>query len=209
MIAKNHLVGQLHLKMYVAALGDLSLCADDQDCLKYAQEIKSWVCAARVCEGTGKNKRPLDCWKDRLREYTPEVMSQMGPLICPLISSPGIQTRRAIVRHLPVSDIDGEDTLVEYGAYLMALKGASSACEDYIKNYVGAYGPQWKFKWYRALSGCRILARERTREQEEGDFYTWFGVTRAWGTCLGIINSEMRRACNAPGATSPLPVYGQ
>ena len=85
----------------------------------------------------------------------------------------------------------------------MALKGSAESCENYIKSYVGAYGygSQWNYRWYRALSGCRILAHESTREQEEKDFYTWLGVVREAGApCPDIVNSELRNACSVPGA---------
>lgn len=90
----------------------------------------------------------------------------------------------------------------------MALKGSAESCENYIKSYVGAYGygSQWNYRWYRALSGCRILAHESTREQEEKDFYTWLGVVREAGDpCSDIVNSELRNACSTPGARFLLP----
>jgi hypothetical protein len=128
-------------------------------------------------------------------------------LICPFIKFHSAQTRKALVRVL--SDPNAtEDNVLEDGASLMAFRSAKS-CEDYIKNYVGPYGPQWKLRWYMAISGCRILAHERTRQEEEKDFSTWFGVVKGSGNCSDIINSEMRRACSAPGATSPIPVYGK
>ena len=201
--SENH----LHLRTFEAATGDLSLCAGDKDCFKYAKEIKAWVCAADVCERKATSKKPLDCWVGGLREYSKEVIDQTNPLMCPALNSPSLETRRAVLSHLPRWDVEGEDTFVEYGAYLMALKGSAASCEDYIKNYVGAYGPQWKFKWYRMLSGCRILAHERTREQEEKDFYTWFRVVQGSGHCSDIVNSEMRKACNAPQAASPGPSF--
>ena len=61
---------------------------------------------------------------------------------------------------LPAWDVEGEDTFVEYGAYLMALKGSAASCEDYIKDYVGPYGPRWKFKWYRSVVRVSYLSRE-------------------------------------------------
>jgi hypothetical protein len=207
MVLRKSFVDGLHLRMYDAAAGDLSLCVRDKDCLKYAQEIKSWVCAASVCEGTDKSKKPLDCWGARLSEYSKEVMDRMGPLMCPLIEFPSTETRRAILIRLPVKDVEGEDTLIEYGAYLLALKGSAESCEDYIKNYVGAYGSQWKYKWYKALSGCRIFARQSTREMEEKDFYTWFGVVQGRGSCSDMLSRELRKACNTPAAKFPVSVY--
>jgi hypothetical protein len=206
MVSRKPPVDRLHLTNYEAAAGDLSLCRNNGDCLKDAVEIKSWICAASVCDGTDKNKKPLDCWGDRLHEYSKGLIDQMDPLMCSLLRSPGIETRRAIAIHLPAWDVEGEDTMVEYVAYLMALKGAAGSCENYIKDYIGAYGPRWSFHWYKALSGCRILARERTRGQEEKDFYTWFGVVQGVGHCSDIVNSQMRQACSAPQAASPVPL---
>ena len=97
--------------------------------------------------------------------------------------------------------------MVENGAYLLAFKGEANSCQDFIKSYVGAYGPNWNFKWYRAMSGCRILAHESTREKEEKDFYTWFGAEQGLNDCSGIVNSELKAACNTKGAASPKPSY--
>lgn len=195
------IVNRLHLNMYEAAAGDLSLCGDDTICLKYAKRIKSWICAAAACEGPDTSKRPVDCFEEFLNEYSKEVQDQINELICPLIKSPGAETRRAVLSHIPDSTKEGEDGMVRYGAYLLALNGSTVSCENYIKNYVGAYGPQWDSGWYRALSGCRILAQESTREQEEKDLYVWLGVMRKAGNlCSDIVNSELRNVCGTPGA---------
>ena len=199
-------VAQVHLGMYEAAAGDLSLCADEEDCLVHATRIKSWVCVAGVCKGADQDRKPVDCFKGILDKYPKETQNQINSSFCSLIESPGALTRQAFLTHLPSS---AEDGLVENGAYLLALNGSAGACENYIKNYVGAYGSQWNYQWYRAMSGCRILAHETTREQEEKDFYTWFGVVQGVGNCSAIVNSEMRQACSAPGATSPLAPHGQ
>ena len=54
---------------------------------------------------------------------------------------PNTETRQAFLKYLP-KDIH-EDDLVELEADSWALKGSSAPCEQHIKNYFGAYGPQW------------------------------------------------------------------
>ncbi len=78
------------------------------------------------------------------------------------------------------------------------------SCENYIKSYVGT---QWSWKWYREVPGCRILARERTRAQEEKDFLIWLGVTKGVGECFDIVNKGMRRFCYDPNVVSPEPLF--
>lgn len=198
-------VDELHLKMFEAAMGDLSLCGEDEYCIKRARMVGFWLCAVAVCEGTDKSKEPIACFEESLKVYSKEQLSQLNPFVCPLINSPSVETRQPLL----INKMDGgmEDLLVEHGAYLFALKGSLGLCEDYIKNYVGEYGRKWEYKWYRALSGCRILAGQSTREQEEKDFHVWFGVVQGQGSCSDIMNNEMRNACSAPEATSPMILY--
>lgn len=192
-------VDQLHLNMYEAAAGDLSLCGDDTICLKHAKRIKSWICAVAVCDGTDTSKKLVDCFEGVSKPDSKEAQDQINSSLCSLIKTPSSETRRALLTQIPDTT---EDRLVEEGAYLLALKGSAGAGESYIKNYVGAYGgPQWNYQWYKALSGCRILAHESAREQEEKDFYRWLGVLREVGDpCSDIVNSELRSACSTPGA---------
>ncbi len=201
---RKDLVDRLNLKIYEAAAGNLSLCGKEDHCLKPVSTIKGFLCVDAACTGTDKSKKPFDCFKFQGEpdKYTADVQDKINSLTCYLIKSPSSEIRRELLTY--VQGVN-EDFLVENGAYLIALKGSEASCERYIKNYVGDYGPQWKSIWYKALSGCRILAGETTREQEEKDFYTWFGVVQGSGTCSDIINSQMREACNAPGAGSPIP----
>mgnify|MGYP003392419393 CR=1 FL=1 len=201
------LVDQLHLRMYEVAAGDLLSCADDKSCLKFVQSIKSSLCVVAVCDGTDKSKEPVACFEGMSDQFSIKVLDQINQAVCSLIKSPSAETRRALLS-IPGLGND-EDGSVESGAYQMALKGPAGSCQNYIKDYVGAYGPQWKSQWYRAMSGCRILTHERTRMQEEKDFYTWFGVAQGSSVCSDIINSEMRKACSAPGAASPAPLSVQ
>ena len=197
------LVDRLHLRIYEAAAGDFSLCADDKYCSKEAKTIKSWRCAADVSNGTDKSKNPFDCFEGTADKYSKEDQAKIASSFRSLIGSPSAITRQAFLSYSLGAAT--EDFIVEQGAYYMVSKGSAESCENYIKDYVGAYGPQWKPDWYKALSGCRILAGKSTREQEEKDFYTWFGVVQGSGNCSDIVNSEMQKACNAPGAASPMP----
>ena len=196
------LLKKLHLKTYEAAVGDLSLCQADGKCIKDAKNLKFWFCAAALCDGKDNGKEPITCFPQASHQYTINEQEQLNALICPVIKSPSTETRQAFLSHFPSGT---QEELVEYGAYFMALKGSAESCEGYIKNYVGAYGPQWNFEEYKALSGCRILARKDTREQEEKDFDKWFGVVQGSGQCSDINNNEMQNACNTPGAASPVP----
>ena len=162
----------LHLREFEAAAGDLSSCAGDSYCLNHAREIKSWSCAEALCQGTVKSKSPITCFKKLAEKYPVLVQEQIDESICPLLNSPGIEIRSKFLTHFPN---ETNDDLVEIAAYLLALKGSWGSCQDSIKNYVGAYGPKWNNEWYRALSGCRILAKKRTLQEEDNDFFVWSG----------------------------------
>ena len=204
--SKEYLISQLDLKLFVAALGDLTLCADDELCQKHAKRIRTWLCAAVACDGADKTKKPLDCFEG-ISDQFKNSQDQMNALICPLLKTPNADTRKAFLSRLPDGD---ENDLVEKVAYVLALQGSASACENYIKDYVGPYGPQWKYRWYRAMSGCRMLSGDSTKELEEKNYTTWFGVVQGTGSCSDIYITEMRSACSAPGATSPVLVdYAQ
>ena len=97
--SRKALVDQLDLKMYEAAAGDLSLCGDDKDCLEQAKEIKYWLCAAAVCDGTDKSKKPIDCFEGVSDKYSKEDQDQINSSICSLIESPGTVTRQALLSH--------------------------------------------------------------------------------------------------------------
>ena len=206
--SRESFVDQLDLKMYEAAAGNLSLCGDDQDCLEDVKNIKSWLCAAGVCDGKDKSKNVVDCFGGEASKYFQKAPNQTASLFCSLIKSPSTVTRQAFLSNISGPNVS-EGPIVEYGAYLMSLKVSAVSCENYIKDYVGAYGPQWTLKWYRALSGCRILAGESTRDLEEKNFSTWFRVAQGSGSCSDIFISEMRNACNAPGAASSMPSSAQ
>ena len=191
-----------YLRMYEAAGGDISLCANKEDCLVDAQRIRSWFCAADVCAGADKSRKAINCFEELSNKYSKEAQEQIDSSFCSLLASPNTITRKAFLGHIGDPNLT-EDRLVKYVAFVLALKGPSQSCQDHIKNYVGPYGPQWKSQWYKALSGCRILTRERTREQEEKDLSAWAAAKDGAGRCSDIVNIEMRKVCDTPQAASP------
>ncbi|MDP2653397.1 MAG: hypothetical protein Q8Q08_05130 [Candidatus Omnitrophota bacterium] len=189
-------IKDLELRKFAAAAGDLSLCSNDAGCLKDAKRIKAGVCATKVCDGKGAGKRINDCFVDVFDPVTKED-PELDAIMCALMKSPGFETRRTLMAHIPGSR---EEDIVKHIAFIYASKGSGGLCEKQIKDFLGPFGPQWDFLSYSALSGCRILAHQRTHEEEEKDFYTWLGVVDGLGDCSGIVNSDMRKACNTPGA---------
>jgi len=188
--ADQSLVEQLGLKTFEALQGNLSVCGDDAKCVSQAKRIKSFQCAAGVCDGRDKSQKAIDCFEGGFKQSPPEVRDQIEASMCSLIESPSALTRQAFLKHISDNETT-EDELVEFGAYNLALKGDAQSCENYIKNNIGS----GSFQWYRALSGCRILAGEKTLVLEEKDYDTWLKVKEGSGTCSGIINSEIRKAC--------------
>ena len=206
-VAPEDRLHHMFLRPYEAAAGDSSACKGDDDCLAHANAIKNLLCIADGCNGTNKTKGPTACIKKLLAGQPLSQQEGIADAICAVIKSPGPKTRQALLKY---SSHSKEGDVMEFQAYISALKGSARDCEESIKNYVGPYGPQWNDKWYRAMSGCRILAKERTREQEEKDFSTWFGVKQGSDGCSSIVNTEMRNACSTPTATTPIPpAYGQ
>ncbi len=196
---RERLVTQMSLGAFEAILGDVSLCADDGSCVEQVGQMKAVACAANICNGAD-GKDPATCFGGLFDKYSPKDKAQAAGVICSWIKSPNKDTRQALMTIVPGSPEDG---LVKKEAFLLALKGSTGACEETIKNYVGAYGPKWKNEWYKALAGCHILSRASTRKDEEKDFYTWFGVIQGTGSCADIVNGELRNACSAPNAGSP------
>lgn len=202
---RKNLFDLLRLYVFEASFGNSSACTGHSGCLEDAKRITNWLCASRACDGTDKNKTVFDCG-ELSNKYSKEIKERLGSSYCFLIKSPSAFSRQTFLKYFSNNPHATDEEMVEYGAYLMALKGSAESCENYIKNYVGAYGPRWTYKWYRRMSGCRILAGKRTREQEEKDFNTWFDVMQGSGKCSDIVNSEMLKACSAPGAASPIPL---
>lgn len=193
----------LRLNRFEAVVGDPSLCANDKSCMSFVKNIKTWRCAADACGGTDKSKRIVDCFEGAGGKYSAENQAKIAPLICKEISSPSAENRKALLSYIPYRD---EEDLIGIVAMVLALKGSAQSCEQYIKSYVGAYGAQWDPQRYATLSGCRILAHETTRDLEEKNFLKWFGVVHGSGSCSDIFIHEMRDACKAPSAASPVPL---
>jgi hypothetical protein len=172
-----------------------SLCANDDRCfIRYAK------CASDICLGPDKTRDPVDCFPQQFDSYSFIEKKQIASYICAFIKSPSAQTREDLLKY----GADDKNRLIENAAFIKALNGSAKSCEDTIKSYVGPYGAKWTLEWYRDLAGCRMLAHQRSRDEEEKDFSTWFGIVRGSGKCADMAEPEMRDACNAPGAT-PMP----
>lgn len=192
-------VYMLHLDVYEAAVGDLSACKEDKACLRQAQKIREWKCAADLCRSENQGKNPIGCFDGLSKELSPDKLNQLDLLVCPLLKSSNEDSRKEIVE---LNSKFNEDNLVESAAYVMAMNDSATTCENYIKEYVGDYGSRWNYKWYRALSGCRILAHQSTVDEEEKDFYVWYGSLINW-SCSNIINSGVSLACQTADAAVP------
>ena len=161
-------------------------------------------CAAAYCDGTDKSKSPLDCFHGFDQKYEQKDQDQINSSFCSMIESPTSLTRKALLSHLADPHAT-EDEAVENVAYLLAITKSPQACKDHIKSFIGNYGSQWNYQWYRAMSGCRILGHQRTREQEEKDYYMWHEVSQGFGNCSSIPGDDIRKACNVPGVRFPSP----
>jgi len=200
-------IDKFRLRVYEATIKvDSSFCKADQYCLDHMRYYRSLICIDEVCNLTDKSERSVDCAPAFAALYSPELQVKVSDALCALVSDPGPATRKAYL-NLVVNETEGE--AVELGGYLMALKGSSRSCQDYIKQYVGPWGSSWNFQWIRALSGCRILAKESRSEDEERDLNKWLAVAQGAGHCSDIVNIDMREACGAPGAKPPVPAYEQ
>lgn len=185
---KESLLKTLNLKRFDDI--DDEACAADENCVV----IKRVHCIASACEPTG-NKNPTACFKDfkgdaRVRDE----------LICKTAVSPDSQNRKEL---LAVLEDNNEGDLIPGVALIQAVKGNSATCQDLVKKFVGPYGNGWNKDWYVVMSGCRILAKERTIKEEDDDYATWADVDAGNKTCSEIINVEMFNACSAKGAASP------
>ena len=200
-IPVDDLVKRLRLSIFEVVAGDLMNCPDQQ-CLNQMQFFSALKCAANKCAQSDQGAGLDLCFGDFFGKYSTEQKGQISRDMCSVINSSNPDSRQVLLGHF--KDIN-ESLLVNIQASVQALNGSASACEAVIKDYVGRYGSHWTYEWYRSLSGCRIVAHERTRAEEENDFAAWFSVLRGTGQCSVIKNSEMRNACSAPGAASPLP----
>lgn len=198
------LVEQLNLKLFDAANAELSVCLGEAPCLYFAQQIKAWRCVSNVCEQGEEGMRPAACFADQFRSYSDEDQTKISQAICSIVKSPTKETRISLLDLVP--DMS-EHVLIENSAYLWAFKKNVDQCVAVIKDYVGEFGPNWNFRWYRSLSGCRILAQESTRVKEEKDYHKWLSIQRGEGQCSDIKNKTLREACEAPGSAYPKPGF--
>jgi hypothetical protein len=206
------IIKRLHLAGYEAAVtGDLSLCQEDPQCLFLPSIIKSYQCAGKICE-TGDIKSFSSCFEISKEEQEKTGFvnkeKQFSDLICPFLKSDDSSDEflNFIGKFVNEGTKDSGYAnyfMIKIKAFYYALQGSESSCVGYIKKKVGEYGPQWTNDWYGALSGCRILAHEATREQEEKDYLTWIKVDQGTGSCAEIMDKELRKACNAPGVKFP------
>lgn len=199
---KNAYIDHLSFKTFEALAGGISICQSDEECLNGVKLFKSFLCASDVCNGADQGKEPTACFVGKFDSLSLDDRKKASDLICSWIKSPNPQNRQELTSIFHVKE---KETVVEAEAYILALKGSTSSCENYIKSYIGPYGPKWNTDWYGALAKCRILGHERTRSQEEKDFMTWYGAVKGLNLCSDIVNPEMRNACSAKDAASPIP----
>ncbi|MBP6342942.1 MAG: hypothetical protein KA403_03305 [Candidatus Omnitrophica bacterium] len=195
-------INLLNLKIYDAVLTDVSACKDDQECLQEAARLKSWKCVSEVCGGTNKEiSNASQCFGSKPDEIPQEQWNTVGSKLCGLLAGSNPKEIKQTLNFLPDAD---EPDLVRSVAVAKALKGSASACTDYIKEFIGAYGRDTSLEWFKTRAGCRILAKETTREQEERDFYIWLGVYRNFN-CAAFFNAALSPACQNSSAASPSP----
>ena len=195
------IVSRLNLATFEVASGDISSCTDEP-CQMQVRFFNSVRCVLNSCSGSGQNVGLGTCFGKYFEKYSIQEKEQVSSDLCAMIKSPGSESRRVLLGHF--NDLS-EKLLVNIQAFTQAINGSAPACEQVIKEYMGAYGPQWSYIGYRDLAGCRITAHQRTRKQEEQDFATWIAVGRGLAKCSDISNVDMRDACNTPGAASPEP----
>jgi hypothetical protein len=188
-------IEDLQLGIFEKAAGAPSSCGNNcEDMTDQVLWVQAWSCVAKACDNGGQ-KGPASCLEHFIGQLDLSKKELMNTLICNMVKSPGTKTRQALMKAFPSAQEDG---YVEGMSFMYAFQGNVTACQDQIKNYVGPYGPAWNLRWYKDMSGCRILAMQRTRAEEEKDFSAWLG-----GNCSTILNAEMRNACYAPGALFP------
>jgi hypothetical protein len=189
-------IRNLNLDIFEYALeGPAPSCG--KKCPEDVAWVEAWSCIVKAC-GTDGDNRSMNCLKHFSKPVDDLSKKELGnKLLCDIVKSPGVDTRKALIKSFS-SFASKEDGLVEGIAYVDAFEGKVTACQAEIKSYVGPYGPAWNTRWYRDMSGCRILSKQSTRQAEEKDFSKWLE-----GNCSKIVNPDIRNACYAPGATFP------
>lgn len=185
------IVDHIGLKMYEAAKEDLSTCQDDEGCLQGAKEVKAAFCVAQTCPGKASDKKPAKCFDNSFGEFSDGMKDEINKSFCPAIETMDDKSLKLLRRYFPQKS---ERHLAEFQAYVLAVTESSESCQNYIKHFVGPFGSQWDYEWYRALSGCRILSGESSREKEENDFYRWIGTRRAY-KCDDIVDVDAKQGC--------------
>lgn len=182
------------LNFYEAVVtGDLSLCGGDADCVEEVTMVQSWSCAAEICDATDNTKNPLDCFDEDEPDHSPfrGDQKEITLSLCAFIKSSSPVARTEFLHYVSHPNAT-EDAMVQVKAYLMALKGSGEECINHVKNYIGSYGPNWKYRWYRVLAGCRILSHEKSRSEQERNFLYWYN-----NKCPMLTDFELREACEA------------
>lgn len=197
---RDYFLKKLNLKTYEVLNGTLSSCGDDDNCQEDVERTRGWLCAAQACH-KGPDGAVGSCFKGVADKYSTKDRQQLETSLCSLFKSAEPQARQAMLKFSGISEAD----MVEHTAYVLALKQSPAACEKYIKDFKGPYGPGWTLNWNRILSGCRILSGQRTRVEEENDFMAWYKKVYENGTCMDIVDNEIKNACLTPGTALPLP----
>ena len=185
---KEYLIKKLNLKRYDES--DAQICAADKRCAF----VSGLRCAISACSSEG-SKKPNVCF-NRLEGD----INLLNDLVCKVAVNPQVENIKAFLKVFPEKD---EIDFVGGIALVQAIKGNAAVCQDMIKQTLGPYGKNWERNSFIDMSGCRILAKERTRQEEEEDYATWIDVDSGIKTCSEIINVEMFNACSAPGSVSP------
>lgn len=170
---------------------DESSCAGNSRCSLVARQ----KCVVNACNST-ESKNPIKCFDEKI-EVDFKLASE---LLCQAIESPTVENRKAFLEAFP--NITPEANFVNNIAFAQAVKGNSAACQNVVKEFVGPYGQAWKLPWLVSLSGCRIIAKESTRVEEENDYLIWHSIPMKTATCDTIFNSEIKQACYA-GVEAP------
>lgn len=170
------------------AKDDLLLCGNDEVCVKRANRIKGWACMVDGCGRQDKIQALGEC-APKFPEMSKEVQGKIISSFCSFIQSPSVLLKRQEL----LDSFSGftEEGLVEDFVYVLALTKSAASCKSYIKDYVGPYGPSWRFRWYRALAGCSILSNEIGRRRQENNFSIWYKE----GDCAYITDDDLRTAC--------------
>lgn len=202
-IAANRAISQAKRKEWVAPRINLQMfddsdkeaCAKDKLC----KRILKMRCYVAACDQPGV-KSMSACV-----DPGSEILKIHAETICAYNTKNSLETAKAILQADPSAT---QDDIVRSIALMQAIKGDSQACQDTIKKFVGPYGSSWNKDWYVAMSGCRILSKERSIDEENNDFSAWVGAVMKQNICADIVNTEMFNACSAPGAVPPITIPG-